>query len=463
MKNICFYRRTTLAILLSVSLALGAAPARTQDMPVLLPLDLLRPSGVPVLDRRAGLALNGDIGWTGMGEAIDLLRAEAELPPTADPALLDSLLRQAPALVALGPDSVIEALQEDDALRLRLYLDYFWMVIGEPDFQNLPGLNVSPDLVASGALTGPGLPPGLCGGEGQLSCIHPVWRADLRAATAVLVVGDAHRAAVETGGGLRFPLTRTIASAAFGGHPACAPITEALGFLADWAAQPVLGTCSGVMAEVPGLGPGFLTAGHCLVNGTKSKLATSPIEPRGATLVFDFTLDNMPADAAQGFLSRRALRLAADEAVYVPADSTVDLAFVPIPRDRLPAGVAVVALTPPPAVPPVLTEVFSLGFPLGAPLKGVAGSENRIAALTPQGFVSTLDNFNKSSGSPVFGLDGALVGIFVRVGLEGTTDISFADNCAAPAAFDAAGLANRDLPGVMATAQLAAPLRRLTP
>lgn len=377
----------------------------------------------------------------------------AELPDMTamlevDPVqVLDSLIRTQPDLIGLDADEIIAALQADRQRLIDYLLDLRGMVVDEDDFVDLPGFgpaNGAPALAVSST----------CGGAGQPACDHPVWSETLRRAVGMLVMGEASRAAVPQGDGVLFPLDVDVQSEFLGGGRPCADTAAVLERLQDWVRLPVLGKCSGVMVRHPTVGPAYLTARHCVVRRAGGVESSALRSSGGAFIVFDFTEDNVPADRANGFLSLRQVALPDDAKVFVPALPDIDMALVAVPEASLPEGVTLLGLGEAAGVPEFGSEVFSMGFPLGAPLKAVVGPTTVTGSVASYGFTATLDNFPKSSGSPVFDMAQNLVGILSRVDYDGAVDFALLGGCYTPVGFAAADLGADQRPKVVSTANL---------
>lgn len=341
------------------------------------------------------------------------------------------------------------------------------MIVGNPDFHNVPAGLAGSGPAAAGDTTWQGPADGsgsaaYCGGDGQLVCDHPVWREQLRNASGMLVRGEAHRSAVDQADGTLYVLAEDVQSRYLSGAQVCDLSETSLAVLAPWAQQPVLGTCGGVLVEHPKHGPGFLTARHCAVNGSGASLESFLQIGDGAHLVFDFISENVTAPRSEGFMSRRSVTLAPDAAVIIPEDPSIDLALIPVARDRLPDGVEILQLGNPNVLVSVGTEIFSYSFPLGTPMKAVAGPENVVTVIREDRMLVTLDNFRKSSGSPVFSIDGQLIGIFSRTdNTDGDTDFELFGDCFSPRQFDLTGQPEPWLPTVVSVANLALPTIRI--
>lgn len=160
-----------------------------------------------------------------------------------------------------------------------------------------------------------------------------------------------------------------------------------------------LGLCSGVLAQRQGEEPVFVTAGHCMekVVGGDLKVA----------VIFDFVASQY-VPGSRMFVSRS----------YGLLDLTKSSVRSALPDDIAAAGIDFAARPQPSPVPFGDTALVAEGLPVGSfahplarPKKAVFGEKTLVGEVHDEYFQASLDNFQVSSGSPVFNYGGELLGI----------------------------------------------------
>ena len=181
-----------------------------------------------------------------------------------------------------------------------------------------------------------------------------------------------------------------------------------------WAAQPSLAACSGVLVA----NDLVLTAGHCLPAGHASCMDIDA--------VFGWVIsgDSPPSLFAQESVYHCRRIVAQQE--FRDGDIIRDYALFQLDRSVESRYHDVVTVN---MERTMMKDdaVLNIGTPLGVPMKIDAGGVVVIGGTHEEGyFVATTDSFERSSGSPVFGLDSlALVGIVV----EGERDFVVDGDC----------------------------------
>ncbi len=173
--------------------------------------------------------------------------------------------------------------------------------------------------------------------------------------------------------------------------------------------QPSLGACTGILVA-PDL---ILTAGHCV---------ESRAHCENLSWYFDYTLER-----TQGL--RVELGEGSACAEVLERDRRLDVALVRLRerQARAPQPVSAESATP--------SQVFLLGHPLGLPLKTTGPAA--VTMYADDDWRASIDAFEGNSGSPVFSMEGQLVGVFV----SGETDFvpDYVRGCNASARFPLAG------------------------
>jgi len=163
--------------------------------------------------------------------------------------------------------------------------------------------------------------------------------------------------------------------------------------------EPLLGYCSSVYVAHPTLGEGFFTAKHCVANWT----ADLPVE---AYAVLDF-YEIQDSEFIDGGWTSRSFAVLDTSKIYLDPDD--DIAFLTI-AELIGPRVSPVSLATGQSVT-VGDLIYSVGHPQQRVKTVVALEDTRVEVISSDFIGSFMDNFNHSSGSPVFNLSGEVIGL----------------------------------------------------
>jgi hypothetical protein len=163
------------------------------------------------------------------------------------------------------------------------------------------------------------------------------------------------------------------------------------------AEEPIFGSCSGVLLRQNEDPPVLLTAKHCI---------SSLLEDGEDTFVF-FDYDSLNIMVGgDSFTSRNFAQL---DWQNVKQHPSLDIALVGLSWQMGAAPESVRAAAP--SQPNVGQLVGSVGYPSGRPRKRIFGKGVTVGNTNSTTFEAFIDSFAISSGSPIFNLEGEVLGV----------------------------------------------------
>lgn len=292
-----------------------------------------------------------------------------------------------------------------------------------PDGNSVPSANpvlmLYPSLVnASGGI------PTKIGGQPALTATPILDFESRMIAATVFIVGKraAESRKSEPDGSIIFSGQHTFKKILYGDSRLCPPGLQGYDAMRSYHEIEVLAGCGGVIVKDSDERPWLMTAKHCMSPHTYAKEML--------------------------LLSDRVVRGALADMVNRPPRSTDYRVIAPFPKAHphpsadvvlleLPQDMVEKAIPLPDRDSMRVSEgqsVTALSFPLGLPLTFVQGGDTVVSKVASDRFWARIDNFSKSSGSPVFTDWGALQGILVRQPNPNAEnlDIWYDGNCFVP-------------------------------